>query len=253
VTFNLFANVVGLVGVIPILWAGRQIVTRYLHARRVLQFGLRRRLDVVVATSAFARSPGGTSRSYKTNLGEIMGLASLAGALGRYYPRKPLEIHMSERIRHSLDKDIVVLGGPLFNNCAKDFISRFNEFYPKAAIVLDAPRHSLQVGDSYHVTEYDMAAAARIPTRDLAIVLIGRNPFASRQGTGILCAGMSTYGTAAAADYVFSTLVKPREGRESRRLLRNRCGAAIVLAVRIVDQQHAHIAVEHMEAFFSER
>jgi hypothetical protein len=252
VTLGYAANVVGLIGIVPILWAARQIVLRQLHARRLLQFGVRRNLDVVVTTSAFARTPGGTSRSYKTNLGEVMGLASLAGALGRYYPRKPLEIHMSERVRHSLDKDLVVLGGPLFNNCAKDFITRFNRLYPTASIELDAQKHSLQVGSRYREEEYDLAVSAGIPAQDLAVILIGRNPFASRQGAGILCAGLSTYGTAAAADYVFTTLVKRREGKETRHLLRNKCGAAIVLAVRIVDQQFTHISVEHMEAFVAQ-
>jgi hypothetical protein len=147
---------------------------------------------------------------------------------------------MSARIARRLESDLVVFGGPLFNDCAGEFIERFNVLYPSCEIALDAETQSISVAGEYEISGYDLARVDGVPTRDLAIAAIGSNPFSPGTGQGILCAGFSTYGTAAASDHLFDTLLRSQQGRDIRRRLRRSTAVVIVMSASFVNQQCVH-------------
>ncbi|MEU4554643.1 hypothetical protein EV382_1533 [Micromonospora violae] len=239
-------NLFGALGTVPVLIAARHLVSSVTHARRFLSFSRSGAVDVVVSTSGFSKSPGGTARSYKTNYGEVMAIAWVAKALGRYYRQKPLSIHMSERVAHTLHGDLVVLGGPLFNSCAADFLRGFNEMYAGSDVRIDAANGAIAVGTEFRVDDYDLRRVTGVPTRDLAVILVGRNPFAPKMGRGFLCAGLSTYGTAAAAEILFHTLLGRRQGRDVRRSLGRGDGLVIVVSATFTGQQCSHCQIEYV-------
>jgi hypothetical protein len=237
---------VGLVGLVPVVGSWAAAATRWTRVSRVLGLGRTTPLDVVVTTSDSAMHPSGTSHSFRTNVGEVRAMASIAGALGAHYRRKQLRVHMSADISHRLNSDVVVLGGPLLNDTAADFMAAFARRYPESGLLHDAGGQRLTVGD-FHTGQFDLERHEGVPGRDLVLVLLGRDLFA--QGTrDILCCGFTTYGTAAAAELLFTDLLS-KQCRALSRGLRGADGAAVVGTVRVVGKQLAHLQTEHVFRF----
>jgi len=240
-------GIVGLVGIVPVVSAWAASLLAWRHVARILGFGRTTPLDVVVTTSGFAQHPSGTSRSYRTNVAEVQAMGSLARTLGAHYSHKALRVHMSVDIRNRLDNDVVVLGGPLLNDTAADFIAAFQLRFPTSRIMHDAPAGSLAVSD-FKREGFDLKREDGIPGADLFLILLARDLFVEDKTRNILCAGFTTYGTAAAAELLFHDLLTRRYWPTAKQL-RKSDGAAIVASVRIVNQQCTYMQVEGIWTF----
>jgi hypothetical protein len=248
--FGLIATVAGLVlgviGVLPVLVAGAGSMLALRRAARLLGFGRKTPLDVVLSTSGFALHPAGTSASFRTNAGEVQGLGSVARALGRYYQGKHLRVHMSADVRNLLDGDVVVLGGPVMNDTAREFMDTFARTYG-AHLDYDAAAQRLEIGD-YSQAGYDLGRKRGVPAQDLVLILLARDLFTGRPSRDVLCAGFTTYGTAAAAELLFSDLTSARSTTTARRV-HGRGGAALVAEVHLVNGQVTRWEVVHTQRF----
>lgn len=203
--FDTVATVIGLVAAFPVgAWVRRGV--RMVRLSRFLGFDRSGRIDAIVTTSADEASPNGTSRSYKTNYGEVQAIASLASAVGREFKSDDVAIHLSEQVAGRLGSNIVVLGGPLMNSYAATFIERVNRVSPELQLSIDTSSMTLRAGDFEEVA-FDLRRTDNVPARDLGVVVIGSSIF-EEDSRAILCAGFSTYGTAAAAHYLFGDLLK---------------------------------------------
>lgn len=252
--FGTIATVAGLVlgvlGVVPLLVAGAGSLLSLRRDSQILGFGRRTSLDVILTTAEFAQHPSGTSTSFRTNVGEVQGLGSVARALGRHYQGKPMRVQMSADIKNLLDGDVVVLGGPLLNDTAQDFIDAFNERY-KTNILHNASGQQLTIG-GYSCDGYSLKRKGGIPAQDLALVLLARNLFTEHPSRDVLCAGFTTYGTGAAAELFFNDLLSPKS-HASAKPIRGADGAAIIAEIHMVNGQVTRWTVVHSEVFGSGR
>jgi hypothetical protein len=239
-------GLIGLVGIVPVVSAWTARLLEWRRVARILGLGRTTPVDLIVSTSGDAKHPIGTSRSYKTNVGEVQAMVSVARALGAHYAHKAPRIHMSVDIRNRLDSDLVVLGGPLLNDVAADFISAFSARYPTSQISHDAATQSMAIGD-FKYNGFDLMREDGIPKQDLVLVLMGWDLLA-KDTRDILCAGFTTYGTAAAAELLFNDLLT-RSYRRTAKQLKKDHGTAIAASVRIVNKQCAYINVEGVWTF----
>jgi hypothetical protein len=239
-------GIIGLIGIVPVVTAWTASLLSWRRVARILGFGRNTPVDVVVTTSGYTQHPSGTSRSYRTNMGEVQAMGSVARALGAYYRRKTPRVHMSVDIRNRLDSDVVVLGGPLLNDTAVDFINAFQRCYPTAKVLHDATTQSMEIGD-FKRNGFDLRLENDIPGQDLCLILLAWDLFENRT-RDTLCAGFTTYGTAAAAELLFTDMTTRRYRRTAKHLKRN-YGAAIVASARIVNQQTTYLQVEGVWTF----
>jgi hypothetical protein len=153
----------------------------------------------------------------------------------RLYGGKKLSLHLSGFARNLLDKDLIVFGGPVKNREAvrrldglrKDYDLRTFEFDDDAAKSLQVVNHD---GNSFKQIGFSPQMVDGFPDSDYGIVIlchhIGRD---GKEFRWVLCAGFTTYGTAAAAEFLFAYMV-----RMSRRRVRKLLGVRRFVRVRDV-------------------
>jgi hypothetical protein len=252
-SFGLIATLAGLVlgviGIVPVMLAGSSSLLSLRRARRMLRFSRQAPLDVILTTSDYTQHPSGVSTSFRTNVGEVQGLGSVARALGQHYQGKPMRVHVSADIRNRLDSDVVVLGGPLLNDTARDFMDAFNDKY-RANLIHDAAARRLVIG-AFSREDYDLKRRDGVPAADLALVLLARNLFTESGSRDVLCAGFTTYGTAAGAELFFNDLLSPRS-RKVAKPIRGSVAAAVVANIRMVDKQVTHWEIVYSHVFSRE-
>jgi hypothetical protein len=209
-------------GALPLVAAVWYRLQRFQRGRYVLQFSRNSPIDLVLTTSQVAPAEHGVpAHRPLTGYGQIRAVASCAKALAALYPRKEVHIHLSGFIRNRLDRDLVVLGGPAKNVQARAIIDdllrqhdltkfTFDDVADKLEIVgpgtmkHEIPSFSPEITDGYPETDYGLI---------IATYHIGSG---GRRCRSILCAGFTTYGTAAAADYLFTDMVKLAPWRFAR-------------------------------------
>jgi hypothetical protein len=237
--------VLGIVGTVPVILALQDVVIGRTIARRLLRFKPKAPIDLVLSTNARDIEADGVAVSLKTAVGEIWGTAAIAKALGRHYPKKEMRVHLSKQVRNQLDCDLVILGGPLHNETSGDFLTEVNKVY-SAGIALEPEKHRLVVGDHYNCADFDLEENAdHMPRKDVALILIADNVLAAGSSKAILCGGLTTYGTAAAADFLFRTSLSRNEGRKLRRAVAGGGAAALVVYVIIQDWRVTSVTPVH--------
>jgi hypothetical protein len=203
VTLSLAGLLIGVIGLFPI---GREVygwLVQRMPIRRMLPLGRRTRLDVVVTTNETQKQEPGVADAYLTAVGEVRGVAAVSRVLSRIYPRKPLNVHISEEYPGNPEGDILLLGGPRRNRWTRHFIDRFNREFD-AGLVIDAENCHIRIGN-FHIKDFDLRHVAGVPSQDIGLVII------TAWGAGltqraIMCGGLTTYGTEAAARFIFADL-----------------------------------------------
>jgi hypothetical protein len=193
----------GILGAIPVLGTANSVTMRYIRVRRLLRLQSKSRLDVVITTSSISKSGHGiasTTRSL-TAEGEIRGLAAIATRLGSNYRGKPIMVHISDRIDGPLDSDLVLLGGPAANRQSMDFLARV-AIAREQELVIDAAKCSV-ITKAKTIELFDLQTERGIPRRDIAVIVVSPSPY-NIDRRAVMCAGLTTYGTGAAAMLVFS-------------------------------------------------
>jgi hypothetical protein len=191
---------------------GYRTLSRSWGGRRVLRLRRGATIDIVVTTSDQATSHVGAAvQRPTTGLGQILGLTHATRALTRLYGRdtRPSP-HFSTRVgRHQLDRDLILLGGPAKNAVTGRLLAALAGQHPELDLAFDDRTGHIRVGG--YEAALDTSALGDPPARDLAIIVATQNPFAAEERRrAILCCGLTSYGTAAAADVLFERLTRTR-------------------------------------------
>jgi hypothetical protein len=210
-SLNTFGSIASLVALVPLATAVAAVLVQRFGRRRLLRLQRSRGLvDVVTTTSDDSVSPRGpTVRRLTTGHGQVQGVAYCAQVVGRLYRKLVIRVSMSKQLVDRLENDLVILGGLRGNEVAEAFVEEVNIRRPGAIAFDDDPRAMTISIPGWSVPEYnlDIDADGYIQ-RDLALVVAWRNPFAGEPWRrGIMCVGFSSYGTAEAARWLFSTVI----------------------------------------------
>lgn len=240
--------VLGIVSIFPIVGGGYHILVARLAARRLLRLRRRGSVDIVVTTSDQTRSAYGAASAQRALApeGEVQAVGGVASTLGRWYPRLRLNIQVSNRLARELARDLVVLGGPAGNHISRQLLEELSSTMT-APLSIDAGNCALQVG-SYVASAYDLCKEHDIPNRDLGVVVVGMNPLASNHRRLIICAGFTTYGTGAAADFFFSSMTNRRRlPRLLRQALHGSQAVGLVVEARFTNGYMSGCQLRHWE------
>jgi hypothetical protein len=206
-----FRTILSVVGTLPIIVAAWLWFQRWQRGRHLLGFRRRAPIDLVLTTSTVAAAIHGVPvHRPLTGYGQVRAVASCAKALASHYPRKDVHIHLSGFIRNRLDRDLVILGGPAKNEAARDLLDDLPRRYTFNAFAFDDEADTLQFDDGRGSQFTQLHFAPQImdgyPVSDYGLIVAMKRGANSSHRT-ILCAGFTTYGTAAAAEYLFNDLV----------------------------------------------
>jgi len=157
---------------------------------------------MTTSTEAISRE-GYQVRRPLTGVGQIAGTAAFARAAGHFYPNVKITPHLSTAISNTLENDLVILGAPLRNIIADRFLGSVST---KVPLLFDDGAGAVRLGE-YHVSDYEFSTREEKPDSDICLIVCWKNPFTDSVRRAILCAGMSSYGTAAGTDYLFRYLL----------------------------------------------
>jgi hypothetical protein len=219
---ELVSLIVSAVGVLPLLTWAVYTSQRLGRAHRLIRFARSAPVDVVLTTSAVVEHDVGVVVSRPvTGYGQVAGLTSCIGMLARFYRRKSLRVHLSGFVRNRIESDLVCLGGPVRNDISRGVLDALASELEEPRIEFDDVTCAVRVKDArgeFTAAGFDPGVQDGAPANDLALVILtNRRPNADGTFRAILCAGFTTYGTAAAAEYAFSDL--PKLGRRGVRAL----------------------------------
>jgi hypothetical protein len=214
---GLVVSLLGLQWLIVFLY---ERAVRGVGIRRVLKLNTKGGIDVICTAGHESISVYGASaaRRVLTPEGEVHGLSAVATAIGRWYPRTRLHVEMSGRLTHRCNRDLIILGGPAGNQCA-GLVFRWPVLNNR--IVVDPLYSTVVVGEfRWHGYLHDFVEGR--PSRDLCVAVVTRNMWSPGAGNRlVLFAGLTTYGTGAAADLFFSYLrTRGKYHRDIRKLIR---------------------------------
>ncbi|MFB4276741.1 hypothetical protein ACBJ59_15720 [Nonomuraea sp. MTCD27] len=206
--------ILSVLGVLPVAAAVWYWLERFQRGRRLLQFSRTAPIDLVLTTSSVTEAVHGVPASRPlTGYGQVRAVASCVRALASLYPRKNVNIHLSGFIRNRLDRDLVILGGPAKNEAAVAMLDDFLLVHDLQRFSFDDVADTLEIADHdgrrFEVKDFDPHIADGYPATDHGLIIVTYHYGQSgRRYRSILCAGFTTYGTAATADYLFGDLVR---------------------------------------------
>jgi hypothetical protein len=213
---GLVLAIIGAVGVLPVITGLIVRGGNYRRARRVLGFKRTLPVDIVLTTSAVESAVHGAPVTRPlTGYGQVRGVANCARALTKHYPRKDIVIHLSGFVRNRLDRDLVCLGGPAKNEETRALLREIPNHYDLPEFEFDDIGNSLRIADCYGRTvsykNFDPLLHDGIPEVDICLLIaFTRKKVGASTTRVILCAGFTSYGTAAASEYMFLDLPKLR-------------------------------------------
>lgn len=196
-------------------------------------------IDIVLTSSAMGDdvTAGGVSRP-TTGSGSVTALGIIAQALGHHYKRAEIVTHLSEQISRKLSHDLISVGGPRRNLVTRLLFEQLVSSSGEALVQLDDEAMCLSVGD-YVVDRFDLRVEKGFPHRDLALVIMAENPFSYDAARAVICCGFTSYGTAAAATFLFGEVLprraqlRPSVRRSAWRYDRVRPGVVEVAVVEL--------------------
>jgi len=197
----------------------------------------------------------GTGVEYKptvTTLGNLDAAVAMAVTIGRLQTRKRYDIRLSRNVAGKMRRDLVLIGGPVKNRISRIFLDCLRAAHPALEIAYhdsgpedgpatngagpagersaDVDGDKVNLGDPVPYMQLgcqklDFEAKKQkddpcYPETDVALAVLWVNPFSDVKRRGLLCAGFTDSGTAAAMSYVLSGTPRARykEIRRDRRL-----------------------------------
>jgi hypothetical protein len=234
---------IGSAGLLPLAREFYAWVLGRMPTRRLLRLGGRTRLDVVVTTNEVQTQEPGVADAYLTAVGEVRGVAAVSRILSTVYPHKPLRVHISDEYAGNPDGDLLLLGGPRRNRWSRHFVDRFNGEFA-AGLVFDAEACRIAIG-AFSVTSFDLRHVNGVPSRDLGLVILTAWGAARRQRV-ILCGGLTTYGTEAAARFLFADLHADRSLRRRISALVTDCDAVVIGVHALIEARAVQTTAVHV-------
>jgi hypothetical protein len=200
------------------------------------------------------RGPGGLGVKYirpTTAVGNMRGAVEIAQMVGHVSRRRVLSVAVSEDIESDLSGDLVLIGLPGKNAASKRVLEHLKSRHPDINFTISELGHPcgrikrvlkrlrpdnsngdvaipeshesgvrISLGGFCEDFKLTFQGSSEIPDRDLAVIVLWINPFArGKKRRFLLCAGVTAYGTAAAAAYVVNDLVdyRYRQLRKARK------------------------------------
>jgi hypothetical protein len=211
--FLIGLGVLGAVGAIPVIVVMARSFRRFKRARRVLDFSRRNRVDVVLPESGMMARPEGSGVLYSrplTGYGPVRGLAFCARAVARHYQGAEVGVYIDNHLFGPLGGDLVALGGPSHNSQAREFLYYLTENYD-IDVHFDEKDSRLDVcapGEKWYDTRSDpiVLNGDAYPSSDVGLIVAINSEDGGGRKRRILCAGVTTYGSGVAADYLFSVM-----------------------------------------------
>lgn len=237
--------VVGVVGLAPTVVVALEFIREQLPLRRALGFRSPDGVELLVTTSATGISGVGPPQGPRAKRdlipsGDLAGVAELCSMLARVYPRRPYVITPSSRKQSDGRRDQFVVGGPVHNRYAAQLVcGRMADAGPDTPVVFDADRRFVKIDEQFWGPDLDLRFEEDVPQTEYAlVVLTGIRRFGMSQRV-VVAAGLTTYGTHAAAHFVVHELAGVLAGAG----LRRRPNVCILIKAALVNGQPYHIDV----------
>jgi hypothetical protein len=242
-------GLVSLIGVIPVVQVWFEWISRLIPARLLVAFKNRSAVDIILTTSSYDASRLGASVvRATTGIGQVQGVSLLSRFLGAAYKRKKTYISISKSTSVRPDKDLILLGGPSKNEYSLRFLEKLVAEVPSLGLMVDDDASRIEVaGNTYDIG--NLRIENGFPQKDIALVVVWKNPFASEPARAIYCAGMTSYGTSGAATWLFHDVLMS-SGSRMRKLVQKvgLCSPSflVVLEVDVVNGAVAAISEKLM-------
>jgi hypothetical protein len=206
--------VLGLVSLTGLTGIGVWRVTmRFSRRNRFLRLRVNEPLDIVLSTSRVERSTQPVSyRRTLISVGHLESVTAFSAAVGAIKRRDQIVVHASSHVAHALERDLVLIGGPVKNEISRLFLERLDLAYPDLGLLF-GPGEDGVVRVAVDGTAFDVEPPAGELSCDYGLVVAWVNPFAVERRRAILCAGITSHGTAAAATYLLGPVIDRRYRR----------------------------------------
>lgn len=177
--------------------------------RPVLRLHRGRTVDLVVTTSAFDESVlGAAIRRPSTGLGQIITIMHATRKIARLYGNQSaLSFHFSRALgRHRMDRDLILVGGPAKNELSQKFLRELSLRSGVPALTFDDVEGRIGFGE--HVIAKDLTGVHGDDIdEDFALIIGVGSPFdPSGKARALFISGFTSFGTAAAGEFLFEHL-----------------------------------------------
>jgi len=213
---DVLSLILGLIGIIPVIYISYQYLLNYLPVRKFLAFNSVSEVDAILTTSSIDDSSKGAKvQRATTGIGQVQGVSHLSKFVGKFYKKKTINIYLGNGLTIRPNKDVVLLGGASKNEYSRRFLNILSEKNPNFNLIIDDEKSNLTFTDSdevYDISYLDIHNG--LPTKDIGIVICCKNPFspASESGRLIYCAGFTSYGTSGSALWIFDDILTAKGG-----------------------------------------
>jgi predicted RNA-binding Zn-ribbon protein involved in translation (DUF1610 family) len=180
---------------------------KLIPARRFLGFDNKSKLDVIVTTSSITESSKGAKViRTTTGIGQVQGVSNLARFFGKCFRKKEINISMSKAVHFRPINDLILLGGPAKNEFSSHFIKKLSKEAPDLKLMVDDEKGIVTVnGKKFQFDHHNIQDG--IPSKDIGLVVIWKNPFSSLKKRAIYCAGFTSYGTSGCSMWLFEDIL----------------------------------------------
>jgi hypothetical protein len=148
-----------------------------------------------------------------TAIGNLRGATEIAKVVGRVARRSPVSVAVSEELESPLSDDLVLIGFPGKNAASGVVVNYLKRQHPEIGFQLtESDTEGCKISLAGFSADFTLTCQndSELPSRDLALIILWVNPTALQKRRLILCAGFTSYGTAAAARYVVNDIVVSR-------------------------------------------
>jgi hypothetical protein len=215
---------IGALGAAPTVILARDRLGGRRPLRRLLDLGSQRQIRILVTSSATNVSLVGSTDVKKRAIrslvpsGDLAAVAELSAMLSKAYPKKSFIVVPSSATPTAPEGDHFVVGGPVHNNYAAHLVEgRESTAGNNPELIFDATNRYIKFGHSEYGPNIDLEFTNNIPRVDYGIVMLTRVSRGSEMVRVLLVAGLTTFGTHAAAYFAAHQMVQYlREQRMSK-------------------------------------
>lgn len=207
-------GVVGLSGITTTLRYSRRLSRQFRFLRLDRSANS---VDIVLPTSD--RVEGGLGIRYvrsTTSVGNLRGATEIAQVAGRVLRKRPVTVAVSGEIESPLSNDLVLIGLPGKNGASRIVIDHLKWMHPEIGLsLLESETDGCCISLDGFTANYDVECqpGTEIPINDFALIVVWVNPLTPRKRRLLLCAGFTSYSTAAACKYLVTDIIETRYKR----------------------------------------
>ncbi len=204
---TIIEGILAVIGIVSLFHAGYLRLGQLLPIRRFLGFGINTPLDIIITTSDIKKSTKGLKIiRATTGIGQIQGIAYLSKFFVKNFRKKEISTHISKNVSQKPENDLILLGGPSKNEYSGQFIKILKSQHPDLQLSLNENSGRLRLKNkTYTLSNTDLQNG--LPKKDIALVIVWKNPFSENPRKAIYCAGMTSYGTSGSINWLFNDVL----------------------------------------------